>query len=127
VADYLQRAARHVASATDLAQAYAVGREAVRYAVAGKTAVMAAIRRTSQSPYRWTVEPVPLAKVANHEKKMPRRYISTDGFHITQACRDYLSPLIAGEATAPWKNGLPRYPQLKRVPVPRKLLDSFTI
>jgi 6-phosphofructokinase 1 len=127
VADYLQRAARHIASKTDLEQAYAVGREAVRYAVAGKTAVMAAIKRTSQKPYRWKVEPVPLAKVANHEKMMPRRFISADGFHITQACRDYLSPLIAGEDSPPYRNGLPVYPQLRNVRVARKLAESFTI
>jgi 6-phosphofructokinase 1 len=127
VADYLQRAARHVASKTDVEQAYAVGREAVRYAVAGKTAVMAAIKRTSQKPYRWKIEPVPLAKVANHEKKMPRRFISPDGFHITQTCRDYLSPLIAGEDHPPYRNGLPLYPKLKNVAVPRKIAESFTI
>lgn len=127
VADYLQRAARHIASGTDVAQAYAVGREAVRYAVAGKTAVMAAITRTSTAPYRWKIEPVPLAKVANREKKMPRRFISADGFHITQACRDYLAPLIAGTDEPPWRNGLPAYPRLKLAAVPRKLGDSFTI
>ena len=127
VADYLQRAARHVASRTDVEQAYAVGREAVRYAVAGKTAVMAAIKRTSQKPYRWKIEPVPLAKVANHEKMMPRRFITADGFHITQACRDYLSPLIAGEDHPPYRNGLPLYPKLKNATVARKIAESFTI
>ena len=127
VADYLQRAARHIASKTDVEQAYAVGREAVRYAVAGKSAVMAAIIRTSNKPYRWKIEPVPLARVANKEKKMPRRFISADGFHITQACRDYLSPLIAGTDTPPYRNGLPDYPRLKRVPVARKLTESFII
>ena len=127
VADYLQRSARHVASKTDVEQAYAVGREAVRYAVAGKTAVMAGIKRTSDKPYRWKIEPVPLSKVANHEKKMPKRFITRDGFHITQACRDYLLPLIAGVDTPPYKNGLPDYVHLKNVSVPRKLAESFTI
>ena len=127
VADYLQRAARHIASKTDVEQAYAVGREAVRYAVAGKTAVMAAIKRTSNKPYRWKIEAVPLSKVANHEKMMPRRFITADGFHITQACRDYLSPLIAGTDTPPYRNGLPAYPVLKNLRVKRKLGESFTI
>ena len=127
VADYLQRSARHVASKTDVEQAYAVGREAVRYAVAGKTAVMAGIKRTSDKPYRWKIEAVPLSKVANHEKKMPKRFITRDGFHITQACRDYLLPLIAGEDTPPYKNGLPDYVHLKNGSVPRKLAESFTI
>jgi 6-phosphofructokinase 1 len=127
VADYLQRAARHIASKTDLEQAYAVGREAVRYALAGKNAVMAAIVRSSQSPYRWKIEPVPLAKVANHEKMMPRGYISRDGFHITPACRAYLAPLIAGESPPPFRDGLPLFARPKNVPVPKKLADSFII
>ncbi|MBL8384772.1 MAG: 6-phosphofructokinase [Burkholderiales bacterium] len=127
VADYLQRAARHIASKTDVEQAYAVGREAVRYAVAGKTAVMAAIKRTSQKPYRWRIEPVPLSRVANHEKMMPKRFITRDGFHITQACRDYLSPLIAGHDEPPYRNGLPAYARLRRETVPKKLAESFTI
>ncbi|MFN0162291.1 MAG: 6-phosphofructokinase [Burkholderiales bacterium] len=127
VADYLQRAARHLASRTDVEQAYAVGREAVRYAVAGKTAVMAAIKRTSSKPYRWKIEPVALSRVANHEKMMPRKFITADGFHITQACRDYLSPLIAGQDAPPYRNGLPHYPRLKLKPVPKKLAESFII
>ena len=127
VADYLQRAARHVASKTDVDQAYAVGREAVRYAVAGKSAVMPAIKRVSNKPYRWTLEAVALSKVANHEKMMPKRYISADGFHITQACRDYLLPLIAGNDPPPYKNGLPDYVRLKNVAVPKKLSESFII
>jgi len=127
VADYLQRAARHIASNTDLEQSYAVGREAVRYALAGKNAVMAAIKRSSQSPYRWKIEPVPLAKVANREKMMPRGYITRDGFHITAACRAYLAPLIAGEAPQPFRNGLPVHARPKNVAVPKKLPLSFTI
>jgi len=127
VADYLQRAARHIASNTDLEQSYAVGREAVRYALAGKNAVMAAIKRSSQSPYRWKIEPVPLAKVANREKMMPRGYITRDGFHITAACRAYLAPLIAGEAPQPFRNGLPVHARPKNLAVPKKLPLSFTI
>ncbi len=127
VADYLQRAARHIASKTDLEQSYAVGREAVRFALAGKNAVMAAIRRTSQSPYRWKIEPVPLARVANKEKKLPRSFITGDGFHVTAACRSYLAPLIAGEAPPPFAGGLPVYARPKNLAVPKKLAESFTI
>jgi 6-phosphofructokinase 1 len=127
VADYLQRAARHLASKTDLEQSYAVGREAVRYALDGRNAVMAAIKRSSQTPYRWKIEPVPLERVANKEKMMPRSYITRDGFHITAACRAYLSPLIAGEAPPPFAHGLPVYARPKNLAVPKKLAESFTI
>ncbi len=127
VADYLQRSARHIASANDVEQAYAVGTAAVRFAVSGKTSVMAAIRRTSAQPYRWRVEPVPLARVANREKMMPRAFISADGFHITPACRRYLLPLITGEDYPPYEGGLPRYVSLKNQMVPKKLSESFTI
>ena len=127
VADYLQRSARHIASASDVEQAYAVGVAAVKFAISGKSAVMAAIKRTSTQPYRWKVEPVPLAQVANREKMMPRAFISADGFHITQACRRYLLPLIAGEDYPPYQDGLPRYVSLKNQLVPKKLSESFTI
>ncbi len=121
VADYLQRAARHVASKTDVEQAYAVGRAAVEFAVAGKNAVMPIIVRKSSQPYRWTIGEAPLAKVANVEKKMPRSFITRDGFGITQKARDYLAPLIAGEDYPRFKNGLPEYVSLKNRLVPKKL------
>ena len=121
VADYLQRAARHIASRTDVEQAYAVGQHAVEMAVAGKSALMATIVRESDSPYRWSVGEVPLSQVANVEKKMPREFISADGFHITQACRTYLSPLIQGEDYPPYRNGLPQYAVLRNTPVTKKL------
>jgi ATP-dependent phosphofructokinase / diphosphate-dependent phosphofructokinase len=121
VADYLQRAARHIASKTDVDQAYAVGRAAVKMALQGHNAVMPAIERISSKPYRWKVVAAPLAKVANVEKKMPRQFISKDGFSITPACRDYLLPLIKGEDYPPFKNGLPQYVQLKNSPVKKKL------
>ena len=121
VADYLQRAARHLASKTDVEQAYAVGKAAVALALAGENAVMATIVRTSAKPYRWTVGAAPLAKVANVEKKMPRNFISRDGYHITAACRRYLQPLIAGEDYPPYKNGLPDYVRLKNVMLAKKL------
>lgn len=122
VPDYLQRSARHLASKTDFEQAQAVGRAAVEYAVAGKNAVMPVIVRTSDAPYRWKIEPAPLHKVANHEKKMPRGYISRDGYGITAACRRYLVPLIAGEAPPPYgKDGLPSYVRLNNKLVQTRL------
>jgi ATP-dependent phosphofructokinase / diphosphate-dependent phosphofructokinase len=121
VADYLQRAARHVASATDVAQAYAVGQAAVEFALAGRNAVMPIIVRKSDHPYRWEIGEAALAKVANVERKMPRRFISRDGFGITAAARRYLAPLIAGEDYPPYRNGLPQYARLKLELAPRKL------
>ena len=100
--DYLQRSARHVASKTDLEQAMAVGRKAVEYALAGRNAVMPVIVRTSHAPYRWKIEPAPLAKIANHEKPMPASFIRRDGFGITAAARRYLEPLVRGEAPPPY-------------------------
>jgi 6-phosphofructokinase 1 len=121
VADYLQRAARHIASATDVEQAYAVGRAAVEFAVAGKNAVMPIIVRKSTKPYRWTIGEAPLSKIANVEKVMPRNFITRDGFGITQKARDYLEPLIGGEDYPRYKNGLPQYVTLKNQLVPKKL------
>ena len=127
VADYLQRAARHIASATDVEQAYAVGKAAVDMALAGKNAVMPAIVRGKGKKYSWKIGEVPLDKVANVEKKMPRSYITRDGFNITQAGRDYLSPLVAGEDYPPYRNGLPHYVKLKNQLVPRKLKQRFKV
>jgi len=109
VADYLQRAARHIASKTDVEQAYALGRAAVEFALAGKNAVLPIIVRKSDDPYVWEVGEARLEEVANVEKKMPREYINADGWGITAACRRYLSPLIQGEDYPPYENGLPRY------------------
>ena len=120
VADYLMRAARHIASKTDLEQSYAVGKAAVELALKGRSGIMASIVRKSDKPYRWTVGEAPLDKVANVEKKMPRDFITEDGFHITEKCRRYLAPLIAGEDYPPYKNGLPQYVKLKNVAVPKK-------
>jgi 6-phosphofructokinase 1 len=127
VADYLQRAARHLASKTDVLQAYAVGKAAVELALAGKNAVMPAIIRTSDKPYRWKIEAAPLDKVANVEKKLPRDYIRADGFGITAKARSYLAPLIRGEDFPPFRNGLPQYVRLKNIPVRRKLASDFKI
>jgi ATP-dependent phosphofructokinase / diphosphate-dependent phosphofructokinase len=127
VADYLQRAARHVASKVDVEQAYAVGKAAVEYAIAGMNAVMPAIKRRSSSPYRWQIVPVPLADVANVEKKVPREFVTADGFGITAACRRYLEPLIAGEDYPPYRNGLPAYVRIKGAAVKRRLKTDFKL
>ncbi len=121
VADYLQRAARHIASATDVEQAYALGQAAVRFAVAGKTAVMPTIVRTSDKPYRWKIGEAKLSRVANVERKMPKNFISSDGFGITAAAKRYLAPLIAGEDYPAYKNGLPQYVRLKNQLAAKKL------
>ena len=123
VADYLQRAARHIASKTDLEQSYAVGKAAVELAVKGMNSVMPTIVRTSGKPYRWKIGVAKLTDVANVEKKMPRDYITADGYHITAKCRAYLEPLIAGEAYPPFEKGLPRYVRLKNAAVKKKTGD----
>jgi 6-phosphofructokinase len=127
IADYLQRSARHIASATDVKQAYAVGKAAVDLAMKGHNAVMPAIERISDKPYRWKIGIAELSKVANKEKKLPRKFITKDGFRITEACRRYLEPLIQGEDFPPFRNGLPDYVQLKKVRVPRKLRERFEV
>jgi 6-phosphofructokinase 1 len=121
VADYLQRAARHIASGTDVAQAYAVGKAAVEFALAGKNAVMPTIVRKSDRPYRWAIGEAPLSRVANKERKMPKRFISADGFGITTAARRYLAPLIEGEDYPTYRNGVPQYVRLKNQLVAKKL------
>jgi ATP-dependent phosphofructokinase / diphosphate-dependent phosphofructokinase len=122
VPDYLQRSARHLASKTDADQAWAVGKAAVEYALAGRNAVMPVIVRTADRPYRWKIQPAPLDQVANHEKKMPRSFITKDGYGITEACRRYLEPLVRGEDPPPYgRDGLPAYVRLKNTAVARKL------
>ena len=127
VADYLQRSARHIASATDVKQAYAVGKAAVEFALKGHTAVMPVIKRKSDKPYRWTIEKAPLSRIANKEKMMPKKYITKDGFGITEACRRYLQPLIKGEDYPPYVNGLPKVAKLKGVSVKPKLQKKFVV
>jgi len=127
VADYLQRAARHLASKTDLDQSYAVGKAAVELALRGHNAVMPAIVRVSDRPYRWKLGVAPLADVANREKMLPRNYITRDGYGITARARAYLAPLIRGEAPPPYRDGLPHYVRLKNVAVAKKLKAGFEI
>jgi ATP-dependent phosphofructokinase / diphosphate-dependent phosphofructokinase len=124
VADYLQRAARHIASRTDVEQAYAMGKAAVEFAIAGHNSVMPTVERVSNSPYQWKVGMAQLSEVANVEKMMPKEFITDDGFGITDKCREYLTPLISGEDYPPYtEDGLPDYVRLKNVPVTKKLPD----
>lgn len=121
VADYLQRSARHISSQTDLEQAYAVGEAAVNAAVAGESGVMVSIKRLNDEPYRWETATTSIKRVANVERKVPRSFITNNGFGITARARRYLSPLIQGEAYPPYRNGLPLYRGLLNSLVPKKL------
>lgn len=121
VADYLQRAARHIASAVDLEQAYALGEKAVELALNGVNGVMPIIVREQDSPYRWSIDQVALVDVANQEKKMPMDFIREDGMGISEACRKYLYPLIQGEAYPPYHHGMPDYIQIKPNLIPKRL------
>ncbi|MCP5161516.1 MAG: 6-phosphofructokinase [Hahellaceae bacterium] len=128
VADYLQRAARHIASANDVQQAYAMGKAAVEFAVSGKNAVMPIVVRETSVPYKWHIGEAQLKDVANQEKKMPIHFITDDGFAITEECREYLSPLIRGEDYPPYDdNGLPKYVSLQNTLVEKKLKTDFKI
>jgi 6-phosphofructokinase 1 len=121
VADYLQRAARHLASKTDVEQAYAVGKAGVEFALEGDNAIMPSIERISNDPFEWKVGKAPLSEVANVEKMMPMEFITDDGFGITDACKEYLLPLIQGEDYPPYKNGMPDYVTLKNISIDKKL------
>lgn len=127
VADYLQRSARHIASRTDVEQAYAVGKAAVRMALDGGNALMPAIVRCGNRPYRWKISAAKLQRVANVEKTVPKNFIRADGFGITPSCREYLAPLMQGEDYPPYRNGLPDYARLKNVPVKKKLKGDFPL
>ena len=127
VADYLQRAARHIASKVDVEQAYALGKAAVELALKGQNSLMPTIVRTADKPYKWKIGTARLEDVANREKMLPRDYITADGFHITAKARRYLQPLIKGEDYPPYKDGLPQYVQLKNAPVRKKLAEPFVV
>jgi 6-phosphofructokinase 1 len=127
VADYLQRAARHIAAKVDVEQAYAVGKAAVEFAIAGKNAVMPTIVRKSAKPYRWSIGEAPLEAIANKEKKLPREFITADGFGITAAAKRYLQPLIAGEDYPPYQDGLPAYVEIRGKAVRKRLKDGFVV
>ena len=127
IADYLQRSARHLASETDLRQAYAVGEAAVKMAIKGQKSQMITIDRLSDKPYKWKVGSTALSKVANNEKMMPRKFITKNGYRITNACKTYMGPLIKGEGYPLYKNGLPVFAQLKNKLVEKRLKTKFMV
>ena len=127
IADYLQRSARHLASEVDLKQAYAVGEAAVKSAIKGEQSKMMTIVRRSNKPYKWTIGSTDLGNVANNEKMMPKKYITSNGYGITKACKEYMRPLINGEAYPPYKGGLPVFCELKNKLVPKRLKSKFMV
>ena len=127
IADYLQRSARHLASAVDLKQAYAVGQAAVKSAINGEKSKMMTIVRKSNKPYKWSIESTDLSNVANNEKMMPKKFITSNGYGITKACKEYMVPLIKGEAYPPYKDGLPVFCELKNKLVPKRLKSKFMV
>jgi 6-phosphofructokinase 1 len=127
ISDYFQRSARHIASKVDLEQAYAVGVHGVNLAIQGKNAVMPIIKRVSDSPYRWKIDHTLLSKVANKEKKLPRSFISKDGYSVTKRCEKYLKPLIIGECPQKFKNGIPIHTRFNFCKVPKLTNKQFVL
>ena len=127
IADYLQRSARHLSSEVDLKQAYAVGEAAVKSAIKGEQSKMMTIVRKSNKPYKWIIGSTDLRNVANNEKMMPKKYITSNGYGITKACKEYMRPLINGEAYPPYKGGLPVFCELKNKLVPKRLKSKFMV
>ena len=127
IADYLQRSARHLSSEVDLKQAYAVGEAAVKSAIKGEQSKMMTIVRKSNKPYKWIIGSTDLGNVANNEKMMPKKYITSNGYGITKACKEYMRPLINGEAYPPYKGGLPVFCELKNKLVPKRLKSKFMV
>lgn len=120
LADYLQRSARHIASRTDTAQAFGVGKAAVRRAIAGNCGVVG-IERLSDEPYLWRTTLQAFDLVANLERQVPPEFIAPDGFGVTDAFRRWCRPLIAGEDWPPFRDGLPDYLRLQLPLVPPRL------
>ena len=127
IADYLQRSARHLASEVDLKQAYAVGEMAVKAAIKGEKSKMMTIVRKSNKPYKWVIGSTDLSKVANNEKMMPKKFITSNGYGITKACKEYMMPLISGEGYPPYRHGLPVFCELKNKLVPKRLKSKFMV
>ena len=121
VSDYLQRSARHISSKTDLLHAEAVGIHAIKYAIQGLNGVMPVIIRGKGSKYSWKIKPAPLSKIANVERKLPKAFITKDGFDVNIKAIKYLQPLILGEAYPKFYNGVPKIEQLKLIEVKKKL------
>ena len=111
----LQRCAAHMASKTDVDEAYLAGQMAVKYAVEGKTDYMVAFERAKGDEYKCEIKLVKLDEVANAEKKVPLEWITNDGAGIGDAFIDYALPLIQGESKPPFENGIPVFAKLKKV------------
>jgi 6-phosphofructokinase 1 len=109
VSDYLQRAARHLASRTDWEAALAVGRAAVRKALAGSDGVMLTLLRGAGSHPRFRIGEIALEQVANRERPLPPKFIGSGGYGLTPEARRHLLPLIQGEAPLPYTGGIPDY------------------
>ena len=124
VADYLQRAARHIGSSVDVKQAYMVGYKALEYAKKGINGVMLTISRKKSKNYQWEIKYTKLENVANVEKELPKSFISKDGFGVTRSCKKYMQNLISGQDYPPYKDGIPLYAKLKHILV-KKRLKSF--
>jgi len=118
---YAQRAAAHYASATDAAEAVACGEAAVRAAIEGKSGFMVKLVRTSSVPYKWTTGLQPLGDIANVENLVPRDWIDESGFLPNEKFVAYARPLIEGEVKVPTEGGLPRYVELAKVRLEKKL------
>jgi 6-phosphofructokinase 1 len=111
----LQRCAAHVASQTDVDEAYLAGQTAVRAAVEGKTDFMVAFERAAGAAYKCSTKLINLQEVANAEKKVPMEWITNDGTGLSNEYIKYALPLIQGESKPPFEEGMPRFAKLKKV------------
>lgn len=105
----LQRCAAHISSRTDINESFALGQAAVKYAAEGMTAVMSTIKRVSNDPYQWIIEPENVALIANQAKTIPLEWITPEKNDVTPEMEAYLRPLIIGEVSLQYKDGLPMY------------------
>lgn len=105
----LQRCAAHISSRTDINESFALGQAAVKYAAEGMTAVMSTIKRVSNDPYQWIIEPENVSLIANQAKTIPLEWITPEKNDVTPEMEAYLRPLIIGEVSLQYKDGLPMY------------------
>lgn len=105
----LQRCAAHISSRTDINESFALGQAAVKYAAEGMTAVMSTIKRVSNDPYQWIIEPENVSLIANQAKSIPLEWITPEKNDVTPEMEAYLRPLIIGEVSLQYKDGLPMY------------------
>ena len=122
VSDYLQRAARHIASTVDVNQAYALGLESIKVAKLDNNNIMLTIKSTKiKQKYKWSISSTNLNNVANVEKMLPKNFIKSNGFEITRSCKEYISNLIQGEDYPSYDNGVPQYAKLECKTIKKKL------